>query len=629
MKKKLLLVLAVVALLGLGAYVSLPSEQAVFHPSVALLGHPAPAIDVTSEREISTGRVVGFADSYNTYGWLNIPYAAPPVDTLRWRAPQTAPAWEGVRHANRYGTPCLQYWGMLAGVEGKPGDVVGSEDCLSLNIWAPREADHTRQKPVMVWIHGGGNDSGTANLYQAHHLSGREDVVVVLVNYRLSLLGWLSHEAIRATAVTREDASGNFGTLDLIASLQWVQKNIEAFGGDPNNVTIFGESAGGRNVFSLLASPRAAGLFHKAIVQSGSADTTLKTLAEDVPNLASGEPISGLINSSKALISTVLKPYATALSEAALEDNLASHSASQIMHTLRTIPADTIMRVASARLQEEGEIRSARVIRDGYVIPFTSTLELLENPNHYNSVPLMLGTNRDEQKLFMMSDPMFVSNRFGLLPRIKDRQRYERVAEYISENWKASAVDEPAKRIVRHADAPVFAYRFDWDDLPANWLADLPSLIGAAHGLEISFVFGDFTGGVALDPLLTSANAAGRKALSLAMMDYWGQFAHTGNPDRGRKGGLAEWRPWQISGENVMVLDSPASGGPRMQEIRTDVAEIKARIPIDAVLTSQKERCEAYAVLFLHGYMTSDFWNPTEYQALGCADFPALMFREG
>lgn len=629
MKKKMLLALAALAMLGLAAYVSLPSEKPIFQASVAQLGEVAPALDDSSKRQIRSGTLVGFADAYDTYAWLNIPYAAPPVNDLRWRAPRPALTWDGVREANQYGAPCLQYWGMLAGVEGKSGEIVGTEDCLSLNVWAPKAANETNRKPVMLWIHGGSNDSGTANLFQAHHLSGRQDVVVVLVNYRLSLLGWLSHQAIRATADNPDDASGNFGTLDLIASLRWIQENITTFGGDPENVTIFGESAGGRNVFSLLASPRAAGLFHKAIVQSGSADTTLQTLAEQMPDLENGAPVSGLINSSTALISDFLKQYSPNLGDLDLTANLETEAASQIMDSLRAAPPETLMRIASERLQEEGEIRSARIIRDGHVIPFSSTLKLLEDPRLYNSVPMILGTNRDEQKLFMMGDPEFVSHRFGILPRIKNPQRYERVSEYISENWKAGAVDEPAKRIAYHADAPVFAYRFDWDESPANWLADLPSLIGAAHGLEISFVFGDFTGGVELDPLLTDANASGRKALSLAMMDYWGQFAHSGNPSRGTRDELPQWRPWQMVGENLLVLDTPIEGGPRMQEIRTNVADIKARIPTDTVLASTKERCGAYAALFLHGYMVSDFWNQSEYRDLGCEDYPALLFREG
>ena len=245
--------------------------------------------DPTSLRDTQAGQVLGFADTYNTQAWLDIPYAAAPVGELRWRAPQAAEAWTGVRNALQYGATCTQFSGILSGQEGDDGDLVGNEDCLSLNVWSPRLAPNelaNKKLPVMFWIHGGGNDSGTANIYQAHHLAGSKDVIVVLINYRLGLMGWFSHDAIRANANNFEDASGNFGTLDIIAALGWVKNNISAFGGDPDNVTIFGESAGGRNVFSLLASPLAKGLFHRAISQSGTADTTLLTLAENSQMIA-------------------------------------------------------------------------------------------------------------------------------------------------------------------------------------------------------------------------------------------------------------------------------------------------------------------------------------------------------
>jgi para-nitrobenzyl esterase len=201
---------------------------------------------------------------------------------LRWRAPLAAAPWTGTRTATAMGSPCIQFWGPISGLKGHEGDVVGAEDCLYLNIWAPAAASTPaadERLPVMVWIHGGGNTIGTGNTYNGSHLAGSQKVVVVTINYRLGVLGWLSHPALREGAANAADASGNYGVLDMIEALRWVQKNIAAFGGDPANVTVFGESAGGHDVFALLASPLAKGLFQRAIVQSGSLRTSSRTWA--------------------------------------------------------------------------------------------------------------------------------------------------------------------------------------------------------------------------------------------------------------------------------------------------------------------------------------------------------------
>lgn len=638
-KKILIAFVAAVVLLSVAAfsYVQKNKSPQIFQASKASLHldltRPA---DPESLRTIDTGQIVGFSDYYDTHAWLNIPYAAAPVGELRWRAPQPAIAWQGVRKDLEYGAVCTQFWGILAGVDGQDGELVGDEDCLSLNVWAPKRntvnSASSSRRPVMVWIHGGGNNSGTANTYQAHHLAGSKDVVVVTLNYRLGLLGWFSHDALRDTADNPLDASGNFGTLDLIAGLRWVQRNIDEFGGDPNNVTIFGESAGGKNVFSLLASPLAKGLFHKAISQSGSADTTPRVLAEEYPDERSSKAYFGLENSSKSLFKLYLSSQNPGLDEAALRSKLASADSADLLAMLKRAPATQLLQMASDNIGQLGYTKTARIIQDGHVIPQATVLSLLDDPQKYNSVPLMLGSNRDEQKVFLARDPDYVDQLFGVLPRVKNRTRYDRVSQYVSDNWKAGAVDEPAKRISRSSSHPVFAYRFDWDDAPTNVLIDLQHLLGASHGFEISFVFGDFEGGVPLDIVETKANAEGRRSLSLAMMDYWAAFAHHGDPAKGLSGQQVQWSAWQAQGNNLLLLDSPSDaaqgGGIRMAEVRTNVADIKAKIPNDAILVSPKDRCQAYAGLFLHGYQASDFWDPAEYAALGCEDHPVGQFRD-
>ncbi len=636
MLKKLILglvALVVVVVVSGFIYVWINKSPKIFEASVAGLYHTAERpVEKGSLRQLDSGKVVGFADSYDTYAWLGIPYAKAPVGALRWKAPQAVTPWSNTLEATEYGRSCIQFSGPLSGVQGGEGRVVGNEDCLSLNIWAPKSArSSTKKLPVMYWIHGGGNDSGTGAIFQGHHLAGMKDVIVVTINYRVGMLGWFSHDAIRATASNLEDASGNFGTLDIIQGLKWVQRNISEFGGDSNNVTIFGESAGGRNVYSMLASPLAKGLFHRAIAQSGTPDTTLLTLAEDYDDNKLNSPVSGLKNSSNGLISLIFSDENPEASEAEVRQLIGATDPSLLLKKLRDVAPEKLMTMASENSTASTYIQVARVLRDGHVLPKDSTLELFKSTKNYNSVPLMLGTNRDEQKMFMARNPEYVDNLLGVFPRAKEPAYYNRVSEYVSDNWKAGAVDEPAK-IITQTDAPnVYAYRFDWDELPSNFLIDLPMLIGAGHGLEISFVFGDFQGGLPLGPLLDKTNAPGRKALSLSMMDYWAAFAHKGAPGRGLSGQQPEWSRWEPSGNNIMMLDTDtdtdADGGLRMQELRTNVADIKAKLLVDDILIDQKQRCEAYANLFLHGYQSSDFWNPVEYSKLGCDAYPAGEFR--
>jgi para-nitrobenzyl esterase len=231
----------------------------------------------SSVRALSTGEIIGLQGKHGAHTWLGIPYAQPPVGDLRWKAPLKALPWEGRQEMLGYGEQCPQLR-VVAGIDDDR-TYVGDEDCLRLNVWAPtyhKDEVPTADKalPVMFWIHGGGNTVGSGGsdlvqIYDGAMMATEQKVIVVSVNYRLGPMGWFFHEALRETSDTAADASGNYGTLDLISALGWVQENIAAFGGNPSNVTIYGESAGGFNVLSLMASPLARGLFHKAIVQSG------------------------------------------------------------------------------------------------------------------------------------------------------------------------------------------------------------------------------------------------------------------------------------------------------------------------------------------------------------------------
>jgi para-nitrobenzyl esterase len=613
MKKRYLLLLLIIATALVTYFWPAPSHE----PE---LRSPEPA----TARDTQAGPVIGSSDAANTYAWLGIPFAAPPVGDLRWRAPRPVEHWQKPREAIAFADPCVQLSGPLDGLPDDSGAVVGSEDCLYLNIWAPRahSSADTEKLPVMVWIHGGGNTIGTANTYPASGLAGGEEVVVVTINYRLGFLGWMSHPALRTPDRDPLDASGNYANLDMIAALRWVQDNIANFGGDPANVTIFGESAGGRNVFALLASPLAKGLFHRAIAQSGSVTTTPRWRAENFQDDA--QPGQSL--SSREWLSMQLQHAGRAKDPAAGKAMQLLMSEKEIHDFMYSRNAQEILAGVSGGF---GMYRAPQGFRDGAVLPDAPFYEVFRDPAAYNSVPLMTGTNRDETKLFLAQNPNFVEKRFGFLPRIKDTQAFNSINAYLSDNWKALAVDGVADIITANQSQPVFAYRWDWDEGGKNLLIDYAQLLGASHGLEVAYVFGDFDEGIAVPGLYNGDNIPGRDLLSAQMRSYWSEFARNGAPGRGRNGLLPQWQPWNDGGANLMLLDTASGGGLRMVREPMTVAMLKQRLAQDTKIPDMRSRCELYVRLFLHANYGDDVWNEAEYAALGCAEFAPWQLDTG
>lgn len=575
-----------------------------------------PDADPASLRYTTSGPIIGLAGEKSTFAWLGIPYASPPVGDWRWRAPQQPVPWSEVRPALAYGNVCPQFPSPLSGLPLEGDDtLLGDEDCLTLDIYVPRDASPDNPLPVMFWIHGGGNTVGSGRGYPGTGIAADRDVVVVSINYRLGILGWLSHPALREGAHNPRDASGNFGILDMIMALQWVQNNIDSFGGDPDNVTIFGESAGGRNVFALLASPQANGLFHKAIVQSGSVGTSNRSRAEHFVD----DPKPGHVNSGREVLVKWLMDTdrAADLGQArALQSSLPGDELASFMRELTT---EQLLLPLQESLAQKG---IPQHFRDGNVLPSEPLLRVFAQPSKWNRVPLMTGTNRDEMKLFLAVNDNYVNQLFGAIPVIRDASRYERVARYMSDRWKAMAVDEVAA-VIREsgADVPVFAYRFDWDEGPSNWLVDYPRLLGAPHGMELDFLFGPMISR-AVPGLFNEKNAQGVAQLSSAMLSYWTQFAYTGDPARGRSGELPQWRSWVSSAGQMMLLDTDAGGGLRLSDEGVTVAALKQRLKGDAELSDARNLCEMYVRLFLDNGGIDDFYDNTEYQAMGCGDFP-------
>jgi para-nitrobenzyl esterase len=312
---------------------------------------------------------------------------------------------------------------------GAPGEglLTGTEDCLYLDIKTPKKGK-SELLPVMFWIHGGGNTSGLKDIYNFSTMVRRHDVIVVSINYRLGAFGWFTHPAIQNNH-KGIDKTSNFGTLDIIQALKWVKNNIELFGGDPNNVTIFGESAGGHNVLSLLVAPQAKGLFHKAISQSGYTTSVSKNNAyinnKDDPtfNHTSNEVVRRLIPISDKLSSIELKNKLYSLTT---EEFFSDYS-------------------------DKSNLEVPLLTNDGIVIPKVGLEKALKNNKYVNNVPFMAGSNRDEVKLwiaaaeyFVELDYSFVGSILGI-PRVKlkDEDSFEAFNYYRSEAWKIRGVIEP------------------------------------------------------------------------------------------------------------------------------------------------------------------------------------------
>jgi para-nitrobenzyl esterase len=328
----------------------------------------------------SLGSVAG------THAWHGIPFAQPPVGALRWRAPRAAEPWSDVREALADAPSCAQPEPVLGG-DANPDGSSGSEDCLYLNVFAPAFAPGAvptgaARRPVLVWIHGGGNSIGDASLYDGGRFAAAHGVVLVAVQYRLGPFGWLRHAALRAEpGLSAEERSGNFGTLDLIEALRWVRANVAAFGGDPARVTVFGESAGGRNTFTLLQSPLAAGLFQRAIVQSGGLASPTPAEAE---HLAS-DPEPGHENSSNELLLRLLETHRGAEGRDAARALAASLGDAGVAAFLRERSPGELL-AAYRGSAGMGLLRFPNVFSDGVVMPADGAERHLA-AGRYNRVP--------------------------------------------------------------------------------------------------------------------------------------------------------------------------------------------------------------------------------------------------
>lgn len=444
--------------------------------------------------QTESGLVAG-VPTENGMVYKGLPYAAPPVGQLRWRSPEAPNPWSVVRVASEFGAPCAQ-----APLRGRTQiSSVSREDCLYLNVWTPENSAAARL-PVMVWIHGGAfeNGMGTSPTYDGAGLAAK-GVIVVTINYRLGVFGFLAHPDL--TAESAHDSSGNYGLEDQLAALRWVQGNIAAFGGDPDNVTIFGQSAGGASVRALISSPQSMGLFNRAIIQSGASGWGLSA----IPTLQAEE--QGLALAGEMTISE-----------------------------MRALDADDVIERATAA--KDRGIRFAPAV-DDYVISAAARAEGLQVP--LGPIELLIGSNSREGLAVPGDEELDDALERAFGPNVvRARQAYgldgtpppadpvlgtvaQQFATDVSFRCGAVALAVAAAR----AGLPIWQYQFE-HFVPGR------EAQGAGHSFEVPYVFGNLSS--------TGFSAADYdeddRGLSDLMMSYWTNFAKQGDPNGV---GLPEW----------------------------------------------------------------------------------------
>ncbi|TQL69628.1 para-nitrobenzyl esterase [Nocardioides albertanoniae] len=504
---------------------------------------PSPRHGSPVLRHTSLGPVQGLDErrGSGTYSWLGIPYAAPPVDDLRWQATRTHRPWREVRRTQEYGPGCAQPGRMFSPSPDGPhydldvrdglGQAVGEEDCLTLNVFRPA----TKQKdlPVIVFVHGGSNVVGYSAdpMYDGRTLARRANAVVVTVNYRLGVFGWFDHPGLKTGDPLTD--SGDFALLDQIESLRFVQRNATAFGGNPRNVSVMGESAGAVNVWALMVSPLTTGLMHRAIPLSGGLVTTPRETAQ---------------------------AYAAQVGAAAVEDSGGSGEEADV---LRSMPADELVRVTLRHRIDAIQ----QVVADGTVIPTDAYGAIAAG--RYRDVPILAGNTFEEGKLFGTAigahrptdyerftmqyefDPDAPAG-LGVDDLISDAYLpvdgpggWNEASEALTRSVFLGIIEQSMSTVVAAGNDRAFYYELGWNEEPAPF----DQVYGSVHAIDLPFVFGNF-GRSFYSFAFGRANESGRLDLSTKLIGSISAFIRTGDPGHARLG--TRWEQWPKS----MVLDA-------------------------------------------------------------------------
>lgn len=527
---------------------------------------------------ISNGELKGLRlTETGAMAWLGIPYAKPPVGKLRWKAPHEVESWSGVLSVNDFNHSSVQL------VLGVPS---GHEDCLYLNIWRP---DHVEENlPVFVFLHGGGNIGGSGKDFQGGLLARETNSIVVTVNYRLGAMGFFRHQAL-LTGDPLDD-SGNYGLLDILQSLKWVQKNIASFGGNPGNVTLAGQSAGARNALAAYLSPLGEGLFHKLYIMSGGCTTAT-------------------VEQGEAKANDILTALLIKSGEAANRDEALHWTSKQSAHTISEyLHGQQAFRFAES-VGDTGLRMAAfpHLFEDGFVIPIGGFDNLSYRPNL--NIPIVLGSTVSEFSTFALSDPHFMPQvmQGKLIDNSEQKMLYEAAVQYGSEIYGAFNVEEVAEKLAAlFPQMPIFAYRFGWGLQEGVIDPSFRFLLGASHGADIPFYTGDFSMQPFFAGMYTEHNESGRKALTALMQSYLGRFLKDGNPNGA---GLPAWNHWshETGSAEILSLDASADNVSVQLLQKLSTKEIMSRLDEDERLLEEQRYW-----LKTHLFAGRFFWKDVE-----------------
>ena len=501
---------------------------------------------------VDSGQLQGMVED-GVVSYKGIPFAAPPVGDLRWRPPQPVKPWTGIRQATEYGANCMQGRFGPPPAAGTNAPPAPSEDCLFLNIWRPANTAAGAKTPVMVWIHGGGFTGGSGSSPQTSGVQfAKQGVVLVSINYRLGRFGFFAFPAL--SRERPDETKGNYAYMDQIAALQWIKRNIAAFGGDPNNVTIFGFSAGGVSVHSLIASPMARGLFHKAIAESGgSRDSVLTARPMREDGVDPNYPVSA---------ETIGVEFARSMGIEGTDQ--------AALTKLRALSADEVLRGGAAQPGARAPFYETTPILDGKLI--TETAETAYRAKRQPKIPIMVGSNSADT----------AGNRVRATTKEQFFARFGKWSDPAKAAYDPDGTTDLATMVTRANDdfgqaeparfaassfvangSPAHRYRFSY--VPTAMREQMRT--GTPHGGEIGFVFGTLTArpGSSLSPE--------DHAVSKMAQSYWVNFARTGDPNGTD---LPAW-PRHDPGKDLIFdfhPDGTAGAIPDIRKARLDVMQL-------------------------------------------------------
>jgi para-nitrobenzyl esterase len=545
----------------------------------ALSGCGGSDLPPATQADTTFGRIEGVDNSATTgtLAWKGVPFAKAPVGALRWMAPVDPDPWAMPRATTQFANACVQYGRIYGPGSNNTYDAtigttlnqaVGSEDCLYLNVWRPASGEVNL--PVIVFIHGGSNVSGyTADpVYEGATLARTANAVVVTANYRLGIFGWLDVPQLRQ-GTNAQDDSGNFAVLDNIKALQFINRNIAAFGGDPGNITVMGQSAGAIDVYALLTSPLIVNstpkLMHRAVALSGGISLAADLPAGSLPTL---NPASTALAQGNALLNNLLIGDGLATDTASAQAYVATRTPAQIAAYLRGKDPATLLTTLLTKLAPLG-LSGSGPIPEGVVVPVDPIVAI--NAGSYLKVPVLAGNTRDEAKLFptflalspalggvsgrLVSDATLFSTQFSYNPDAAPTVAIGSwiPAKYLPVNTPVTGFNAETDLLnsiffgnsrdnvlnaLKAKQPQVWYYRFDWDQEPAPW----NDIYGAAHAFDLAFVFGNFGPSLFSNIANSTANRPGRLDLSDAMMKSIGAFAKNGDPNNAALG--VTWPAW-------------------------------------------------------------------------------------